>query len=32
MLDLLLDEHISPVVASGLRRRNPVLPIRSMVE
>ncbi|MGB0121976.1 MAG: hypothetical protein WA419_02620 [Silvibacterium sp.] len=32
MLKLLLDEHISPAVAAGLRRRNPGLVIRSMVE
>jgi hypothetical protein len=32
MLRLLLDEHISPNVAAGLRRRNPGLVIRHMVE
>jgi hypothetical protein len=32
MLKLLLDEHISPDVAVGLRRRTPALVIRSMVE
>lgn len=32
MLKLLLDEHISPNVAAGLRRRNPGLVIQSMVE
>jgi hypothetical protein len=32
MLNLLLDEHISPNVASGLRRWNPALQIRRMVE
>lgn len=32
MLKLLLDEHISPNVAAGLRRRNPRLVIRSLVE
>ena len=32
MLKLLLDEHISPEVAVGLRRRNPTLTIRSLVE
>jgi hypothetical protein len=32
MLKLLLDEHISPAVASGLRRRIPALLIRSMVD
>lgn len=32
MLKLLLDEHISPVVAVGLRRRSPALVIRSMVD
>lgn len=32
MLKLLLDEHISPDVATGLRRRNPALVIRGMVE
>jgi hypothetical protein len=32
MLKLLLDEHISPDVAAGLRRRNAALLIRSMVE
>lgn len=30
MLKLLLDEHISPDVATGLRRRIPALVIRSM--
>jgi len=32
MLKLLLDEHISPDVANGLRRRNPAIDIRYMVE
>jgi hypothetical protein len=32
MLKLLLDEHISPDVAAGLRRRNTALLVRSMVE
>jgi hypothetical protein len=32
MLKLLLDEHISPDVAGGLRRRNRVIEIRYMVE
>ncbi len=32
MLKLLLDEHISPDVASGLRRRNRAMEIRYMVE
>lgn len=32
MLKLLLDEHISPSVASGLRHRNRSLVIHSMVE
>lgn len=32
MLKLLLDEHISPSVASGLRRRNRSLVIHSIVE
>jgi hypothetical protein len=32
MLKLLLDEHISPEVAVGLRRRIPALIIRSVVE
>jgi hypothetical protein len=32
MLKLLLDEHISPDVADGLRRRNPSLVIHSMTE
>src|SRR5271168_4859160 len=32
MLKLLLDEHISPDVANGLRRRNRVLEVRYMVE
>ena len=32
MLKLLLDQHISPTVATGLRRRIPGLVIRSMVE
>jgi len=32
MLSLLLDEHISPEVAAGLRRRNPKLNVRYMVE
>jgi hypothetical protein len=32
MLKLLLDEHLSPDVAVGLRRRNPGLVIDSMVE
>ena len=32
MLRLLLDEHISPEVALGLRRRNRAIPVRSMAE
>ena len=32
MLKLLLDEHISPDVADGLRRRNCAMEIRYMVE
>jgi hypothetical protein len=32
MLRLLLDEHISPDVATGLRRRVPALVIRSMAD
>jgi hypothetical protein len=32
MLKLLLDEHISPQVAAGLRRRAPSLQIRYMAE
>lgn len=32
MLKLLLDEHISPNVAAGLRRRNPRLVVHSLVE
>jgi hypothetical protein len=32
MLKLLLDEHISPAVANGLRRRNRGVEIRYMVE
>jgi hypothetical protein len=32
MLKLLLDEHISPDVAHGLRRRHRALAVRSMVE
>lgn len=32
MLKLLLDEHISPDVADGLRRRNRAMEIRYMVE
>jgi hypothetical protein len=32
MLKLLLDEHISPEVAVGLRRRDPKVLVRSMVE
>jgi hypothetical protein len=32
MLKLLLDEHISPDVASGMRRRNRTLLVRSLVE
>lgn len=32
MLKLLLDDHISPEVVVGLRRRNPALTIRSLVE
>jgi hypothetical protein len=32
VLKLLLDEHISAEVAVGLRRRNPALTIRSLVE
>jgi hypothetical protein len=30
MLKLLLDEHISPAVADGLRRRAPALPVHYM--
>jgi hypothetical protein len=32
MLRLLLDEHISPAVAAGLRRRNPSLTVYAMTE
>ena len=32
MLKLLLDEHVSPDVADGLRRRNPSLAVYSMAE
>jgi hypothetical protein len=32
MLKLLLDEHISPAVAIGLRRRNRTLTVHTMVE
>ena len=32
MLKLLLDEHVSPDVADGLRRRNPRLVVNSMTE
>lgn len=32
MLKFLLDEHISPAVADGLRRRNPALAVRGMAE
>jgi hypothetical protein len=32
MLKLLLDEHISPDVANGLRRRNRAMEVRYMVE
>jgi hypothetical protein len=32
VLRLLLDEHISPDVALGLRRRNRAIPVRSMAE
>ena len=32
MLKLLLDEHISPDVASGMRRRNRTLVVRSLVD
>ena len=32
MLKLLLDEHISPDVAVGLRRRNPKLTVHSMID
>ena len=32
MLKILLDEHISPAVAEGMRRRIPGLVIRSMTE
>jgi hypothetical protein len=32
MLKLLLDEHISPDVANGLRRRNRAIGVRYMVE
>jgi hypothetical protein len=32
MLKILLDEHISPAVAAGMRRRIPGLVIRSMTE
>lgn len=32
MLKLLLDEHLSPDVASGLRRRNRTLVVRPLVE
>ena len=32
MLKLLLDEHISPAVAGGLRRRSRAIDVRAMVE
>ena len=32
MLKLLLDEHISPAVAAGVRRRIPAITIRTLVE
>ena len=32
MLKLLLDEHISPDVATGLKRLNPTMEIHCMVE
>ncbi len=32
MLKLLLDEHISPMVADGLRRRNPLLVLSCLAE
>ena len=32
MLKFLLDEHVSPAVADGLRRRIPTLVVHSMVE
>jgi len=32
MLKMLLDEHISPDVATGVRRRNRALAVRAMVE
>ena len=32
MLKLLLDEHISPSVAAGLRRRNPALSVSALIE
>jgi len=32
MLRLLLDEHISPKVATGLRRRNPAMVVHHIVE
>jgi len=32
MLKLLLDEHISPTVAEGLRRRHRTLPVHCMAE
>ena len=32
MLKLLLDEHVSPDVADGLRRRNPRLVVQSITE
>ena len=32
MLKLLLDEHISPQVADGLRRRDPSLDIHDLAE
>jgi len=32
MLRLLLDEHISPAVAAGLRRRNRMFPVRTLIE
>jgi hypothetical protein len=32
MLRLLLDEHISPTVVTGLRRRNRMFPVRTLVE
>jgi hypothetical protein len=32
MLELLLDEHVSPAVAAGIRRRNPRLTVHAMAE